>query len=353
MEPEDVVIDTEVDSIDITEFDVMTLNAKEKDFLKEIADQIVFHKEQIETNGAPVKRILSHIGNIVRPQLNCTKNQYAMAAYLYVPELVYTDLLNKKIQSKINAAYKACGNNFTRISELTKINSKLVSKYINLWKNNGDQLSPEHSHLFNLKYDDFLDNKITTNEYCKFVFGVDEAQQILFLHMKQHNMIGPSHYRSAKYEAHRREKEWNLTGSYLTKLLNQQNLRCKLSGLPIKSFYYNRYRYANSADIFSIDRIDSNKPYCQNNVQLVRTNINFAKHISSNNEFYEMCARVALTGAKERNIKTLEDLENSLTTQPDENQTIDMTAFENKEFQKMADTIAAKNEITLEFTGSF
>lgn len=298
-----------------------------------------------------MKNLYTHIYKIIKPIIKCTDNQYATAAYLYFPDFVFTDLLNKKIQAKVNVAYKLHGDNITEISKITNIDYHLVNQYILYWKKNGDQLSPEHQERFHLKYDDYLDNKITTEEYGSFVFGMRRVQQLLFLHMQKNNMVGPGHYRSVKYDAVKRGKKWEINGTHLSNVLNQQELKCKLSGLPIRSYYYDRYRIG--VDIFSIDRVDSNKHYSPDNIQLVRSNINFAKHILTNEEFYKMCCRVVLTGIEERNLNNFEELAKYLESDVVNKftQKIDLQTLETKEFQKMTEN--QTQPITLEFTGSF
>ena len=71
----------------------------------------------------------------------------------------------------------------------------------------------------------------------------------------------------------------NLTSEFILQLLIDQNFRCQLTNIPI-IFANDSFPYHYRA---SIDRIDSNRGYTKDNVQLVCLPINHAKHREHNN----------------------------------------------------------------------
>lgn len=85
-----------------------------------------------------------------------------------------------------------------------------------------------------------------------------------------------------------RNIEFNVSLDFLDELLIQQNFKCKLSGVTL----FGGYRNLKDCTI-SLDRIDSNLPYIETNVQWVHKYINLAKQGMSNMEFIQMCKNVA------------------------------------------------------------
>jgi hypothetical protein len=88
-----------------------------------------------------------------------------------------------------------------------------------------------------------------------------------------------------KANAELRDIEWNISFEYLAKLLIDQDFRCALSGIPISAMEVN-----NNA---SLDRIDSNLGYIENNVQWVTSKVNMMKQTYTQEEFIEVCINVA------------------------------------------------------------
>jgi len=68
-------------------------------------------------------------------------------------------------------------------------------------------------------------------------------------------------------------------------LFIKQNKLCSLSGLLLESTYNNM--------TMSLDRIDNNKGYIEENVQWVHKDINMMKRIYSQDYFIYMCKLVA------------------------------------------------------------
>ena len=93
----------------------------------------------------------------------------------------------------------------------------------------------------------------------------------------------------------RNAKERNLDvtvdRTFLSKLFASQNGRCALSGQEIV-FRYGKGRVRYTETTASIDRIDSNKPYSEDNVQWVHKHINVMKHRCSDEQFFNHCKQI-------------------------------------------------------------
>lgn len=92
-------------------------------------------------------------------------------------------------------------------------------------------------------------------------------------------------YKQWKCGAEGRNKEFKLEITDIINLWNNQSGKCALSGLPLQT----------TKDIFdvSLDRIDSNKPYLLDNVQLVLKEVNYMKQASTQDRFIELCSIIS------------------------------------------------------------
>lgn len=82
--------------------------------------------------------------------------------------------------------------------------------------------------------------------------------------------------------------EFNLTQEFISTLFKNQNGLCAITGEPM-TMTLGKGRLSTN---MSIDRIDSSKPYIQNNVQLVTTFANLAKNNMSMVDFVNFCKKV-------------------------------------------------------------
>lgn len=79
--------------------------------------------------------------------------------------------------------------------------------------------------------------------------------------------------------------EWKLTAAFLDGLFTAQEGKCALTGKPLVLDY--------GKNSVSIDRINSDLGYLENNVQLVIKEANFMKQDLDENEFIEYCKLIA------------------------------------------------------------
>jgi len=91
--------------------------------------------------------------------------------------------------------------------------------------------------------------------------------------------------------AERRKIEVNVTKNYLYNLYKKQNKKCALTGVDLyfTNLRTNYNRYTNA----SLDRINSSKGYVKDNIQWVEKRVNMMKQQYSQDEFIEVCKKVA------------------------------------------------------------
>lgn len=88
--------------------------------------------------------------------------------------------------------------------------------------------------------------------------------------------------RKAKKRGKAVDKGFDITWQFLLKLLEKQGRRCAITGIEFTF----RAEFDGRIDQFraSVDRIDSNKGYTKDNVQLVCAQVNLMKHQSTETE---------------------------------------------------------------------
>jgi hypothetical protein len=85
---------------------------------------------------------------------------------------------------------------------------------------------------------------------------------------------------SARYRAKKKAQEFSITEEDIKELLTSQDNKCYYLGIPFEN---NNDRYS-----LSIDRIDSSKGYCKDNIRLVASIVNYMKAEYSEEEFWKV-----------------------------------------------------------------
>jgi hypothetical protein len=93
--------------------------------------------------------------------------------------------------------------------------------------------------------------------------------------------------KKAKGNAKTRGLTFEITAQDVESLAIKQNMLCALSGARMTMDLYDPCK-------LSIDRVDSEKGYTTDNIQLVTAQVNIAKSYFGNAEFIEMCTHVAV-----------------------------------------------------------
>ena len=97
----------------------------------------------------------------------------------------------------------------------------------------------------------------------------------------------------------------DITPKFIEELLKVQGFKCKLTG---DLLYFKNKSNTN----ISIDRIDSDRDYTIDNIQLVTKQANICKHVLTNKEFLEFCNKV-VNHANQQPSQPLTKLEGSET----------------------------------------
>ena len=100
-----------------------------------------------------------------------------------------------------------------------------------------------------------------------------------------------------------RNIEVSVTKEQILELLEKQDYKCALSGMPLvmsRSFSKDRTNLASSTTA-SLDRIDSSKGYILGNVQWVHKDINIMKNKFDNQHFINICKKINQWQSTEKN----------------------------------------------------
>jgi hypothetical protein len=98
-------------------------------------------------------------------------------------------------------------------------------------------------------------------------------------------------YHFAKTRAKERGLEFAITKEYALALLDRQDFKCALTGLPLEVALSAR-KHMRGGTSASLDRIDSSKGYVVGNVQWLHKDVNRMKWILSESRFIEICRSV-------------------------------------------------------------
>jgi len=138
-------------------------------------------------------------------------------------------------------------------------------------------------------------NKASRDLYCtssedKFT----QAKRIKY-HTTEEGRLGYT-FRSAKQRAKKNGTLFTIVKKDLEVLYANQNKRCSLSG---RKFVFELPTSAGiTKDSISLDRIDSSKGYTVDNIQLVTSQVNYAKSYFTQSEFINMCLAVTENKSK-------------------------------------------------------
>ena len=106
--------------------------------------------------------------------------------------------------------------------------------------------------------------------------------------------LGRVYYSSLKSGAARRDLEWEVSQEFLWSLLEAQDFRCALSGIPINLSVKIRNSNPDYTDFTaSLDRIEQDEGYLKTNVQWVHKDINRMKWRFTEDNFIHLCSCVS------------------------------------------------------------
>lgn len=106
-----------------------------------------------------------------------------------------------------------------------------------------------------------------------------------------HEEISGDIFYKIKHGADIRDIPFNLTKEFLWKLFLKQDRKCALSGMKIALKVLRRDK-----STASLDRIDSNKGYTEDNVQWIHKDVNLMKNAFAQDYFISVCKLVSGLG---------------------------------------------------------
>lgn len=105
--------------------------------------------------------------------------------------------------------------------------------------------------------------------------------------------LSATRFQRIKGRAKKANIEFSITKEYLWELFIKQNRKCALSGTDLFLDLPRNAPYS-----ASLDRIDSSKGYIEGNVQWVHKSVNIHKLDMDNEEFIQLCNRIAKTNPR-------------------------------------------------------
>ena len=152
-----------------------------------------------------------------------------------------------------------------------------VRKVDGRWLRNCPKCGIEVSHLRR----NYCVNSSILRQNCKRCSNIDNHPS---------GMVGPvrvSWFNSFHKSAISRGYEWKITIEEIATLYEFQKGKCAMTGWNIS---WSETKWEHTA---SIDRIDNNKDYTLENIQLVHKTVNMARGTLTVSEFIDMCKAVS------------------------------------------------------------
>jgi hypothetical protein len=131
---------------------------------------------------------------------------------------------------------------------------------------------------------DHYTHAVRLDRVCRACSNKTEGQNS---HKGCYKEIAHSWFNKISREAEARGLVFELSIEDIWTMLDEQQHKCKLSGVPIE---FIRKANGNTA---SVDRIDSTIGYLQSNVQLLHRDVNMMKQSFTQSYFLEMCGRIS------------------------------------------------------------
>lgn len=110
-------------------------------------------------------------------------------------------------------------------------------------------------------------------------------------HLMLTKNISLTHYNKIQRQAELRGIKFDVTPQYLESIFNGV---CYFSGIEINIGTYSRSKGVSDLGNASLDRLDSNKGYIENNVVWVYKPINVMKHTLTKDGFIDLCEKIFL-----------------------------------------------------------
>lgn len=158
--------------------------------------------------------------------------------------------------------------------------------------------------------------ELETNPKCRKCSQLQNNKAKLFKGCNTIGDLSGTYYNSLISHNKQRNKKRNsnlifdVSKQFLWDLFLKQDRKCALSGLPLSLLTYTKWsktgksRHHDTSIISaSLDRIDSNDHYTEDNVQWIHKTINIMKNSLSDNDFVWMCKKIAENNKNKENIE--------------------------------------------------
>ena len=148
------------------------------------------------------------------------------------------------------------------------------------------------SHTF---YSSDKSSKDGLQTYCKSCHKINE---IKYYKNGGKELYFNKNFRDLKGNAEKRNIEVNITINDIKNLYVQQNEKCVISGIKMTTEFIPGDDKWSRIHNMSVDRIDSNKSYTKDNIQLVCCMINIMKWDLKQDDFINICKTIYLHNKK-------------------------------------------------------
>jgi transposase len=187
----------------------------------------------------------------------------------------------KSHKSEIENLYRA-GNSIRAISIKLKISKSTVGDYIRSLGISRSDISGPNNPFFGKKHSQQVRDLISRKNKGKISVnaGISKYENSQYVNGLLINKW--------KYEAKKRDINWNISNDEIDEIWEKQNGLCALTG----KIMHAKFR-GSKFDRASLDRIDSNGCYNKSNCQIVLGILNICKNTLNNVDFIKMCEEVA------------------------------------------------------------
>lgn len=203
----------------------------------------------------------------IAKEINCDKKVIIKALKSFGFEVVNKNTIRAKA---------LIGKRFDKLTVLSLAGA--TQDGVKIWN---CQCSCKNKTLINVRYDS-LSTGHTRSCGCK-------KQDVATKNLTRIGEISSTYWKSTINNAYRRGFEFLITKEYAWNLFLLQNRKCVLTGIFLYFDLKGKKRTA------SLDRIDSKIGYVEGNVQWVFTKVNMMKQHYSQEEFIDICIKVAKT----------------------------------------------------------
>lgn len=221
----------------------------------------------------------------------------------FTEEFLYDEYINKNKSSREIASENGIGSHHAILTQLRKFNIKKEH-----WGKNRSSLSKdilEHHYVVlkqtmkQIAREFHVAPYVVRRSLCEVGIEIRRSNQIYIpttsrlrawqKHRGGYEEISGHYWSAIVCSARKRNIDFNIDIETCYDIFIKQDKKCALSGVPIRFKLLGEHITTQTA---SLDRIDSNKPYTNDNIQWVHKIIQLMKNKLSTDEFLTWCQTV-------------------------------------------------------------